>query len=67
MAAVEDGRVHIISSRVTKGGVRSIVGSLYLAKWFHPDLFEDIDPEAVHRELVQKFYGLELEGVYVYP
>jgi iron complex transport system substrate-binding protein len=64
--AVEDERVYILSSPVTTG-VRSIVGELYLAKWFHPDLFEDINPEEVHEELVQQFYGLELEGVYVYP
>jgi len=48
-------------------GIRSVVGDLYLAKWFHPDLFKDIDPEAVHRELLQKFFGLEPDGVYVYP
>ncbi len=48
-------------------GVRSIIGELYLAKWFHPDHFEDIDPEEVHEELVQQFFGQELEGVYVYP
>ncbi len=64
--AVKDDRVHILSGPV-KSGVRSVVGELYLAKWFHPDLFEDIDPEDVHRDLVQEFYGLELEGVYVYP
>ncbi len=43
------------------------IGCLYFAKWFHPDLFEDIDPEAVHREMLQKFFDVELEGVYVYP
>lgn len=64
--AVKDGRVHVYSSKINSG-VRSIVGELYFAKWFHPAVFEDIDPEAVHRDLVQKFYGLELEGVYVYP
>jgi len=64
--AVEDDRVYILSSPVTTG-VRSIIGELYLAKWFHPDLFEDIDPEEVHEELVQKFFGQKLEGVYVYP
>ncbi len=64
--AVEDDRAYILSSPVTTG-VRSIIGELYLAKWFHPDHFEDIDPEEVHEELVQQFFGQELEGVYVYP
>ena len=64
--AVEDDRAHILSSPVTTG-VRSIIGELYLAKWFHPDFFEDIDPEEVHEELIQELFGQKLEGVYVYP
>ncbi|MHC1594995.1 MAG: ABC transporter substrate-binding protein [Methanotrichaceae archaeon] len=63
--AVENDRVYLITNYALDG-LRSVVGELYLAKWFHPALFEDIDPEAVHRDLVQKFYGLELEGVYAY-
>ena len=64
--AVKDDRVYIITSGIV-GGAPSVIGDLYLARWFHPNLFEDIDPEAVHRELLQKFLGLELEGVYFYP
>ena len=64
--AVKDGRVYIITSGIV-GGAPSVIGDLYLAKWFHPDLFEDVDPEAVHGELLQRFLGLELDGVYVYP
>jgi len=64
--AVRDGRVYLITSAIV-GGAPSVIGDLYLAKWFHPDLFEDIDPESVHRELLQRFLGLELDGVYVYP
>lgn len=64
--AIKDDRVYILGNPVASG-IRSIVGDLYLAKWFHPDLFEDIDPEAAHRELLQKFFGQELDGVYVYP
>lgn len=43
------------------------MGVVYFAKWFHPDLFEDINPEAIHSELLQEFYGYELEGTWVYP
>ena len=66
VAAVTENRVYALGAPVLSG-IRSLVGELYLAKWFHPDLFEDIDPEAVHRELLQKFFGQELEEVYVYP
>ena len=64
--AVRNERVYISHLSIRRGP-RMIGYLLYLAKWFHPDLFEDIDPEAVHRELLQKFFGQELDGVYVYP
>jgi iron complex transport system substrate-binding protein len=64
--AIKDGRVYIITGKVATG-VRSIVGELYLAKWFHPDLFEDIEPQEVHEDLLMELYGLNLEGAYAYP
>jgi len=43
----------------------------YLAKWFHPELFEDLDPEAIHQEYLTRFlevdYDLNEHGVFVYP
>jgi len=64
--AVKNGKVYIFNSALTSE-LGSIVGIAYFAKWFHPELFEDIDPESVHKELFQKFYGIELEGTWVYP
>lgn len=64
--AIKNDQVYILGNPVGSG-IRSIVGDLYLAKWFHPDLFEDIDPNAVHKEFVQKFFGLDQAEVCVYP
>jgi iron complex transport system substrate-binding protein len=64
--AIKDNRVYILGDPVASG-IRSLIGELYLAKWFNPALFEDIDPEAVHRELLQNFFGQELVEVGVYP
>jgi iron complex transport system substrate-binding protein len=64
--AIKDGRVYTMGSYVTYG-IGSIIGELYLAKWFHPDLFEDIDPDAVHRELLEKFFDGEQWEKGVYP
>ena len=64
--AVKEGKVYIIDTRLITGP-RSIIGILYYAKWFHPELFKDIDPEAVHKEMLQRFYGVKLEGTWVYP
>ena len=38
-----------------------------MGKWFHPELFEDIDLAAVEDEMLQKFYGAEIEGAWAYP
>lgn len=34
------------------------------AKWFHPELFEDVDPEATMKELHDRFLPIEYSGVF---
>ena len=63
--AVENDKVYIIKN--TALVARRPIGLLYLAKWFHPDLFEDIDPVAVHEDMAQQFFGKSIEGVFAYP
>ena len=65
--AVKDGRVYLVSGEL-RYGVRSVICQIYMAKLFYPELFQDVDPEEVHQELAEKFYGLsQLDGVYTYP
>lgn len=64
--AIRNGRVYISHLSIRRGP-RMVGYLLYLAKWFHPELFEDIDPAAVEKDMLQKFYGLDLEGVWAYP
>jgi len=64
--AVKNGKVYIYDPIIMQG-VRYPVGILYWAKWIHPELFEDVDPEAVHRQIFSQFFGLKFEGVYAYP
>ena len=35
-----------------------------IAKWLHPDLFADLDPEATLRTLYERFQAVPLSGVY---
>ena len=63
--AVKNGRVYLISTD-TKS-THACVHRSYYAKCLHPELFEDIDPEAIHEEWFQKFLGIEYVGVYAYP
>jgi iron complex transport system substrate-binding protein len=43
------------------------VGLSYLAKWFYPEKFPDLDPEAIHKEYLERFQGLKYQGIFVYP
>lgn len=70
--AVRNGRVYIIKADVFLT-FRYPVGLLYYARWFHPELFQDIDPAAVHQEIIEKLFGpdewqwLAKHEAFVYP
>ncbi|MCK8517818.1 ABC transporter substrate-binding protein [Methanoculleus sp. 7T] len=70
IGAVRDGRVHIIHSDVI-GGPEYFIGTAYLAKWFYPDRFADLDPRAVHQQYLDEFqrldYDLDEHGTFTYP
>jgi|WetSurMetagenome_2_1015567.scaffolds.fasta_scaffold02141_2 iron complex transport system substrate-binding protein len=68
--AVQDDRVFMLSdSNAAKPTF--FIGVAYLAKFFYPDLFTDLDPQAIHQEYLTKFqrldYDLSKHGVFVYP
>ena len=66
VTAIKEGKIYICDYEI-RGGIRCVVGWLQWAKWIQPDLFEDVDPAAVHAQLIQQFFGVDLEGVYAYP
>ncbi|MCW4019590.1 MAG: ABC transporter substrate-binding protein [Candidatus Bathyarchaeota archaeon] len=66
LSAVKEGHVYLYDYSLIQG-LRYPVGLVYFAKCLHPDLFTDVNPTAMLEELNQKFFGVELEGVYVYP
>ncbi|MEN3036559.1 MAG: ABC transporter substrate-binding protein [Candidatus Methanosuratincola petrocarbonis] len=69
ITAVKEGRVYLLLYEFgASPGVP--VAIAYLAKWFYPELFEDLNPQAVHQEYLelQGFdYDLKNHGVFVYP
>jgi len=68
--AVKTGRVYMLGDAFF-GTPRHIVGFAYLAKWFHPDLFQDMDPAGLHQEYFNNFLKVEYDvinkGIFVYP
>lgn len=69
--AVADGNVFLIDSQLTQGIPRFVIGIAYYAKWLHPELFEDLDPEQLHYEYLKNFIGADINldkvGLFAYP
>jgi iron complex transport system substrate-binding protein len=69
VSAIKNEKIYVISA--ISGGPKIIIGTVYMAKWFHPDLFKDLDPQTVHQEYLTRFldldYDLKKQGVFVYP
>lgn len=63
--AVKNGQVYLYSYELEY--VRGFIGTIFMAKWFHPELFEDLDPEAIHKEYLEQFEGIPYKGAYTYP
>jgi iron complex transport system substrate-binding protein len=67
--AVRNNEVYMVSTDILQ--VAWFLGLQYIAKWFHPDLFPDLDPDAVHQEYLTRFVGTDVDisetGVFVYP
>ena len=68
VTAVKNGKVYIITHATVCGELITVA---YYAKWFHPELFKDLDPKAIHQEYLTRFLGLDYDldthGVFVYP
>ena len=70
--AVKNEEVYVINyAHFMVGGASCLLATAYFAKWFHPDLFEDLDPQAIQQEYVTRFQHLDFNvaehGVFVYP
>ena len=68
--AVTNERVYLYSAPMGTSP-RFVVAMAYWAKWLHPELFEDLDPQAIHQQYLTDFmridYDLEEHGVFAYP
>ncbi|HOT06309.1 MAG TPA: ABC transporter substrate-binding protein [Methanotrichaceae archaeon] len=69
ISAIENGKVYALDANIVIEAFYP-VGLSYYAKWFYPDLFNDIDPNEIHQEFLDRFlhidYDLSKHGVFVY-
>lgn len=63
ITAVETGNFHAIWHQFYNSPYH-FVAIQQLAKWFHPDLFADLDPEATMKELHEKFLPVPYQSGY---
>ncbi len=70
ITAVKNNQVYLIDFDLV-GSTANFVGATYMAKWLYPDLFEDLDPEAIHQEYLMRFQRLDYDpaehGAFAYP
>ena len=73
VTAVKEKEVYIMSHHFASWqttSARPFVQVIYMAKWFQPDVFEDMDPKTIHQEYLTRFHGLDIDldekGVFVY-
>lgn len=64
--AIKQDKVYVLSRRAVSGP-QSIIGLIYVAKWLYPELFQDVNHEKIFKEMFEKYYGLEYQGVWAYP
>jgi iron complex transport system substrate-binding protein len=68
--AVKNKKVYLLHNELLSTP-RHIIAIAYMAKWFYPEMFPDLDPEALHQEYLSRFmdtdYNLSDAGLFAYP
>ncbi|OPX77153.1 MAG: corrinoid ABC transporter substrate-binding protein [Methanosaeta sp. PtaB.Bin018] len=65
--AVKNIRVFVLDGETGSASCRGVVGVCYCAKWFYPEAFKDLDPDAINREYFEKWLGVPYKGIWGYP
>lgn len=62
VAAADEGRVILLNNDVGTTAIGSIIGRLYIAKFAYPEVFADVDVDAVYQQFCTEFIGAESTG-----
>lgn len=70
LEAVRENRTYLLHTDIL-GGPHFFISVQYMAKWFYPERFADLDPARVHAEYLSRYQGLQstlLNGqIFAYP
>ncbi|MFA3919031.1 ABC transporter substrate-binding protein [Ruegeria hyattellae] len=63
LSAVKNGRFHSVYHQFYNSPYHFVAMQAF-AKWLHPELFEDVSPEATMKELHDRFLPIDYSGVF---
>jgi iron complex transport system substrate-binding protein len=71
LTAVRNNHVYMIAGDFRNNAMGGTLGAVYMAKVLYPDVFSDLNPQAIHQEYMTRFlklnYNLDTNGVFLYP
>ena len=62
MAAADNGKVILLNNECGTTAIGAVIGRLYIAKYVYPELFADVDVDAVYEKLCTEFFGKDYTG-----
>ncbi len=69
--AIKNNHVYIITGDFRNNAMGGTLGAVYMAKILYPNVFTDLNPQAIHQEYITRFlrltYNLDNNGVFLYP
>lgn len=60
MTAAYGTEVHVLDNLVGQG-TSYVIGAVYMAKWFYPELFEDMNPDEIFQEYMDEFLQYDFD------
>ena len=62
VAAADNGKVILLNNECGTTAIGAVIGRLYIAKYVYPELFADVDVDAVYEKLCTEFFGKDYTG-----
>ncbi len=53
-------QVHVVDNLVSQG-TTYVIGAVYMAKWFYPEIFADMNPDAIFQEFMDQFFQYDFD------
>lgn len=67
LEAVKNGKIYVLDGDTGFTSCKAVIAAAYMAKWFYPEQFKDLDPEAIHKEYFEEWLDVPYQGIWAYP